>query len=431
MRSANGIDNLRRRWPSNLRPGRRTPRQLNCPVAVILDLDGTLVDTVSARIDAWIDAATGAGIRVSRASIARRIGMDGKRLAGELAQAAGAAIDESQAHVIDRAAGEIFARLNARPRPLPGGRELIGALQAAHIPWAIATSSRPDQVSASIAALGIDGAATIIDSSRVATAKPAPELLLAAAHELGVDPTGCWYVGDSTWDIGAARAAGMRAIAVSVGSAVGDRTLQAAGPDVIVDTLSDVARLLEDCRSRAPRDWPGHLVGAALPPIALPATDGSSIRLDDREAPPTVVFAYPRTGRPGEEPPGGREAWAAIPGAVGCTAEACGYRDRIADFRRLGVRVFGLSTQDTLYQREAAERLALPYPLLSDKGLLLARALSLPRWTHYGKTLLRRLTFVIIEGVISWVEYPVWPPEEDADRALLWLRANVSARRAR
>lgn len=172
----------------------------------------------------------------------------------------------------------------------------------------------------------------------------------------------------------------------------------------------------------------GHLVGAALPPISLPATDGSTVCLDEHDAPTTVVFAYPRTGRPGEEQPGGREAWEAIPGALGCSAEACGYRDRFAEYRQLGVPVFGLSTQGTAYQQEAAERLALPYPLLSDERLQLARALRLPRWSYYGATLLRRLTFVVLNGVIAWVEYPVFPPEDDADRVLTWLRANARAR---
>lgn len=221
---------------------------MSYPLAIILDLDGTLVDTVPARIDAWVEALSGAGIRVPRASVARRIGMDGKRLARELAKVAGAPIDESRADFIDRAAGEIFARLNTRPRPLPGARELIETLQTEQIPWAIATSSRAEQVSASVTALLLHVVPTIIDGSRVAAAKPAPDLLLAAARRLGVDPGSCWSVGDSTWDVAAAQAAGMRSIAVGAGSAVGDRMLQAAGPDAIVETLSSVVRLLADCR---------------------------------------------------------------------------------------------------------------------------------------------------------------------------------------
>ncbi len=164
-----------------------------------------------------------------------------------------------------------------------------------------------------------------------------------------------------------------------------------------------------------------HLPGMSLPPIALGSTDGAAVRLDERSAPPTVVFAYPRTGRPNEEMPGGTDAWNAIPGARGCTPEACGYRDRFEDFQALGIRVFGLSTQDTAYQREVVDRLGLPYPLLSDAELALATALDLPRWDHHGETLLKRLTFLVRDGRIDWVEYPVFPSDGDAARVLARL----------
>jgi peroxiredoxin len=170
-----------------------------------------------------------------------------------------------------------------------------------------------------------------------------------------------------------------------------------------------------------------HLVGMALPAVVLPATDGTTVRLDDPGAPPTVVFAYPRTGRPDEDPPGGLEAWNAIPGARGCTPQACGYRDRFDEFVALGVRVFGLSTQDTAYQSEAATRLELPYPLLSDERLELATALDLPRWDHLGQVLLKRLTMLVRDGRIGWVEYPVFPSDADAGRVLDRLRATGSA----
>src|SRR5215217_6482574 len=126
-----------------------------------------------------------------------------------------------------------------------------------------------------------------------------------------------------------------------------------------------------------------HLPGTALPAIALPSTDGGSVRLDEPGG-LVVVFAYPRTGRPGEEPPGGEEGWNAIPGARGCTPEACSFRDERARFAQRGARVLGLSTQDTEYQREAVERLHLPYPLLSDADLAFARALSLPTFEVDG-----------------------------------------------
>jgi peroxiredoxin len=169
-----------------------------------------------------------------------------------------------------------------------------------------------------------------------------------------------------------------------------------------------------------------HLRGASIPPIALPATNGEAVRLDDPAAPTTVVFAYPRTGRPGEEPPGGLDAWNLIPGARGCTPQACAYRDRHAEFVALGARVFGLSTQDTPYQLEAVERLALPYPLLSDHNLVFADALGLPRFQHFGLTLLRRHTLIIEAGRIVEVFYPVFPSDADADHAINWLRAKTS-----
>ena len=165
-----------------------------------------------------------------------------------------------------------------------------------------------------------------------------------------------------------------------------------------------------------------HLPGMALPPLALHGTDGRDHRLDDAAAPPTIVFAYPRTGRPGEDPPGGLEGWNAIPGARGCTPQACSYRDRYGELTSLGGRVFGLSTQDTAYQQEAADRLELPYPLLSDEDLALATALDLPRWDHLGTTLLRRHTLLIRGGRIERVLYPVFPSDSDAAQAIAWLR---------
>lgn len=160
-----------------------------------------------------------------------------------------------------------------------------------------------------------------------------------------------------------------------------------------------------------------HLKGAALPPVALAATDGTTVRLDEL-AGRSVVFAYPRTGRPGEEPPGGEEGWNAIPGARGCTPEACSFRDEMVRFRVAGVRVFGLSTQDTEYQREAVGRLHLTYPLLSDERLELARALDLPTFEVDGLTLIRRLTLIVSDGRIEDVVYPVFPPDRGAELAL-------------
>lgn len=165
-----------------------------------------------------------------------------------------------------------------------------------------------------------------------------------------------------------------------------------------------------------------HLVGEHLPPIALPSTNGTSIRID--RVPPDVqrlvLFAYPRTGRPGE--PSLTPDWDSISGARGCTPESCGFRDHAAELRAAGAAVAGLSTQDTEYQREAAERLQLRFPLLSDAELQLTRALRLPTFTVAGHTLLRRLTLVVRDGVVEHVFYPVFPPDTHADEVLAWLR---------
>lgn len=163
-----------------------------------------------------------------------------------------------------------------------------------------------------------------------------------------------------------------------------------------------------------------HLVGTTLPPVALPATDGATVRLDEL-AGQTVVFAYPRTGRPGEPSPGGDAAWNAIPGATGCTPQACSFRDEFARFAAASVGVFGLSTQSTAYQQEAAQRLHLPYRILSDQRRQLAAALRLPTFDVEDLTLLRRLTLFLRDGVIESVIYPVFPPDRSAEQALAHL----------
>ena len=166
-----------------------------------------------------------------------------------------------------------------------------------------------------------------------------------------------------------------------------------------------------------------HLPGLVLPALALPATDGGAV---DLSALPgrSVVYAYPRTGRPGIANPAG---WDMIPGARGCTPQSCSFRDHAAELAVLGVaRIFGLSTQDTAYQREAAERLHLPFALLSDERLRLARALRLPVFETAGMTLLKRLTLVIDDGRIAHVFYPVFPPDRSAGEILAWLAGGRS-----
>lgn len=162
-----------------------------------------------------------------------------------------------------------------------------------------------------------------------------------------------------------------------------------------------------------------HLAGASLPSMALATTDGSQVDLSRLQG-RTVVYIYPRTGRPGETPPDG---WDAFPGARGCTPQSCSFRDHFAELKGVGVdHLFGLSSQDTDYQREATERLHLPFPLLSDDELEFTQALRLPTFTIAGMTLLKRMVLVITDGVVSKVFYPVFPPDKSADEVLAWLR---------
>jgi HAD superfamily hydrolase (TIGR01509 family) len=214
------------------------------PAAVFFDLDGTLVDTVDTRIRAWLEALAAAGLPTSRERVAPMIGMDGRRLAREVATDHGARPDEHVIDEIDRLAGERHSALNRSPRALPGVRAAADALADLGIRWAIATSSRPEQVAASVGVLALPHAPEVIDASGVVHAKPAPDLLLAAAERLGVAAGACWYVGDSTWDMRAARAAGMAAIAITAGSAVDTDALLGAGADLVLPTLDAFAELV-------------------------------------------------------------------------------------------------------------------------------------------------------------------------------------------
>ncbi|MGH7056317.1 MAG: peroxiredoxin [Acetobacteraceae bacterium] len=162
------------------------------------------------------------------------------------------------------------------------------------------------------------------------------------------------------------------------------------------------------------------LVGKRVPSVALAATDGTRVDLSAL-AGRTVIYAYPRTGVPGVPNP---EGWDLIPGARGCTPESCAFRDHFSELKALGVaRVFGLSTQNTDYQREAATRLHLPFPLLTDADLELTRALGFPTFKVDGMILLKRLTVVLRDGVVEHVFYPVFPPDRNAAEVVAWLKA--------
>lgn len=213
------------------------------PAAIVFDLDGTLVDTVAARIEAWSDVFASADIPATGEQLAPMIGMDGVRLANEVAAAAGRDLASEEARAIDHRAGRRFDELNDAPRPLPGVRDALGMLDRAGVTWAIATSSRPGQVAASLGALQLDHEPRVVDGSSVEHAKPAPDLLLLAAAQLGVDPADAWYVGDSTWDMRAATAAGMLPIGILAGAAVDGAALRDAGAVVVWSTLEELVAL--------------------------------------------------------------------------------------------------------------------------------------------------------------------------------------------
>jgi peroxiredoxin len=165
-----------------------------------------------------------------------------------------------------------------------------------------------------------------------------------------------------------------------------------------------------------------HLVGMTIPPIDLVATDDTSVMLSALPG-RTVVFGYPRTGEPGKI--GLVDDWDMIPGARGCTPQTCAFRDLFADLKAAGANhVFGLSTQDNAYQTEMASRLHLPFPVLSDEKLLLARALKLPTMQVAELTLIKRLALIVDDGRITHVFYPVFPPDRNAGDVLEWLKHN-------
>jgi peroxiredoxin len=161
-----------------------------------------------------------------------------------------------------------------------------------------------------------------------------------------------------------------------------------------------------------------HLPGLSLPSIQLLASNGSNVdfsKLSGR----TVIFCYPKTGKPGQDPP---PEWDAIPGARGCTPQNCGFRDEYQNLLQAGAnQIYGVSAQSSREQREAAERLRLPYLLVTDRELHFSRALNLPTFEFANETLIKRLTLIIDSGVITHVLYPVFPPDKSATETRQWL----------
>jgi peroxiredoxin len=164
-----------------------------------------------------------------------------------------------------------------------------------------------------------------------------------------------------------------------------------------------------------------HLLGAPIADVALPSTAGGDVSLAKLPG-RSVLFIYPMTGTPGMALPDG---WDAIPGARGCTPHTCAFRDLHAELKSAGASaVFGLSTQTLREQQDTVQRLHLPFPLLSDADLGLARAMTLPTMVVAGKTMIKRLAMIVDDGIVAHVLYPVFPPDRNAADVLAWLEAH-------
>jgi len=163
-----------------------------------------------------------------------------------------------------------------------------------------------------------------------------------------------------------------------------------------------------------------HLLGSTLPSVSLTSTTGSVIDLSTYSG-TLVIYFYPMLGRPDGPPLIG---WNEIPGARGCTPQTCAFRDSHSELKRLGVEVFGVSGQRLEGQQEAHARLQLPFVLLNDEQLVLARALKLPTFEYAGTRLIKRLTIITTGGLIRKVFYPVFPPNDNAGEVIAWLTAH-------
>lgn len=166
-----------------------------------------------------------------------------------------------------------------------------------------------------------------------------------------------------------------------------------------------------------------HLLGKPMPSVSLHSTSGRAVDLSALGTGRMVLYCYPMTGQPGVPVPDG---WDSIPGARGCTPESCGFRDHFTELRKRGAGVMGISTQSTAEQREAVERLRLPFELLSDADLALARAVRLPTFDFAGHVVLKRLTLVVRDGIIERVFYPVFPPDRHAADVATWLSSQAT-----
>lgn len=197
-------------------------------LALIFDLDGTLVDTVYAHVFAWQQALAEAGMPIDGWRIHRRMGMSGGLFTRAVAREIGRPIGTDEAARLQQRHDEFYRAFLPAPRPLPGARELLAQLREARVAHGIATSGRRPAIDASLAALGTPESMVIIDRGAVPRAKPEPDLFLTCAERLGVRASECYVVGDAVWDLLAARRAGMLSVGVLSGG-YGEDELHRAG----------------------------------------------------------------------------------------------------------------------------------------------------------------------------------------------------------
>ncbi len=220
--------------------------------AFLFDLDGTLMDSVYQHVLAWREALEQAGIELSVWRIHRRIGMSGGLFIDALLRETGRRFGAEEAAAVRRTHAAAFARQVAAVRPLPGARELLAYLTKAHVPWAIATSGWIDSARPMLELLGVPAGVPVITRDQVEHAKPDPDLFLAAAARLGAPIDACIVVGDSVWDLLAARRA--RALGVGLLSGgYGQDELERAGAYRVYQDPADLLIHLDEVGVRGTR----------------------------------------------------------------------------------------------------------------------------------------------------------------------------------
>lgn len=397
--------------------------------AVIFDMDGVLADSEPLINAAAIAMFKEKGLVVRPEDFLPFVGTGEERYIGGVAEKYHFPLD---LHAAKQRTYEIYLDLVPTSlKAFPGAQDLVGACRQAGLLVAVASSADAVKITANLRKIGLpmEFWDAVVTGEEVQNKKPAPDIFLSAAKKMSVNPAECVVVEDAVNGVQAAKAAGMRCIAVAQTFSVE----QLHKADLVRENMSKI--LLSDLASNLhnplelPENLPipiddgacDHLTGLHLPSVALMSTSG---RVVDFAGLPglIVVYCYPRTGRPGIDPPQG---WDEIPGARGCTPQACAFRDHHEELQALGAHVFGLSTQDTDYQREAVERLHLPFELLSDERLEFVHVLRLPTFEIDGMILIKRLTLILRDGHIEKVFYTVFPPDKNADQVINWLAQNV------